>query len=60
MSDERMQLTLADMRKLVDDGKRVAHRLEYHARRSYDDMRGFNRDSIFHVEKKVDTPCPTV
>jgi hypothetical protein len=49
MSDERMHLTLADMLK---DDKRVVHRLEYETRQRYDDKRGFNRDSTFHVEKE--------
>lgn len=57
MSDERMNLTLADMPKWPE---RNVYRLEYETRQRYDDQRGFNRDSIFHVEKKVDTPCPTV
>lgn len=50
--DERLNLTIADVRKSTDDGRRAVYRLEYHGRRCYDDARGFNHDSIYHAKDK--------
>lgn len=49
--DDRLDLTIADMRKITDDNKRIVQPLGYE-RRWQDEARGLNHDSVFHIEKE--------